>query len=58
MTAKTTKERSAALRERMKAAGFTHCAVYVLPKDHAAIRELAKKLQRDAIATKQAWGVM
>lgn len=49
MTAKTTKERSAALRARMAALGFTHCAVYVLPKDHAAIRALAKKLQREAL---------
>jgi len=30
----------------MKALGFTHCAVYARPEDHAAIRELAAKLQR------------
>ena len=46
MTAKTTTERVAAMRQRRADAGLVRMDVYAHPADHPAIKALAEKLQR------------
>lgn len=46
MTAKTPAERKADERQRRADAGLVRLEVYAHPDDHAAIKELAAKLQR------------